>query len=98
MWLPNLKRGTTNTRKSLRNHTVPTPLANIGRKVIPMKMAQFSLFQEVLGGQMLRGPSHVAGGRVGVCWTLNWLLKDQGRNRSTSLGAEFWVTRLISYP
>lgn len=46
---------------------------------------------------MQRVPSHDTGGGVGVCWTPSWLLKHQGRHRSTSLGVQFF-TRLISYP
>lgn len=49
-------------RRSLSNHTVPTPLANVGRsKIIPLEMGQALSIWEVLGGQMQKGPSRDAG-------------------------------------
>ena len=71
--------GTKYCRKSLRNHTVPTSLANTGRsKSIPPKIAQALFIQETLWGQRQRGPSHDTGGGMGLYWTPKLAPPKQG--------------------
>lgn len=85
---PNLE-GRTNTvgNQSLRNHTVPTFLANTGRsKVIPLKIGQALSIHRTLGGQIQKGPSNNIVGGLVVCWNPSYPLKNQRRGRSTSLG------------
>lgn len=60
-------------------------------------MGGSSFIQEGLGGQMLGETSNVARGKEGSVLDPKLSPQKSGQNRSTSLGAKFWVTRLISY-
>lgn len=94
---PNLERGANTAGITEKSHTVPTAPANTGRrKVIPLTMGQSS--SEKGWEDRFGGDHHmISGAGAGcVCCTPSWLLKHQGRNRSTSLGVEFLVSRLIS--